>query len=187
MGAQGMPKFLLLLLSALLFCPPQSVAQSEDQDALAAFRSYVNHHLSSYKQNKREEVTMFGGGWAKEYFEPDVASASIDVEKTNSLISPYTASLTFKMIRHRTALHQTKEGAANDSQFTDQDSWLHEHTYAYQDKQWVPKTRRCKTERFAGANWSHCDEVITTGENAGEHDINGCLEEYDDASPASVK
>jgi hypothetical protein len=180
--AESMSRLLMLLLSALLLSPGPAVAQSEDQDALATFKAYVNHHLSSYKQNQREKVSKFGGGWANQYFEPDVLSASIDVEKTNSLVSPYTASLKFRMIRHRTALHDKKEDAANDSQFTNQDSWFHEHTYAYQDKQWVPKTRRCKPERFADANWSRCDEVIQGGDNAGAHDINGCLEEYDDAS-----
>jgi hypothetical protein len=175
-----MPRFLLLLLAALLFHPPQTVAQSEDQDALAAFKSYINHHLSSYKQNRREKVSLLGGGWIKEYFEPDVASAQIDVQKTNSLVSPYAASLNFRMIRHRTAFHPTKEEAANDSQFIGQDSSLHKHTYAYQEKQWVPKTRKCKRES-ANAEWYDCDEVVATGENAGEHDIHGCLEEYDDA------
>ena len=170
-----MQKPLLFLLSVFLLYPSQTVAQSEDQEALAAFKAYVSHHLTSYQQNRRQRVMMYSQGWVSEYFEPDPASASIDVEKTNSLVSPYTGSLDFRLIRHRTAFHASRQDAASDSNFVQQDSWVHKHTYAHQEKQWVPNTRESKPEKFTTAEWSRCDE----GKNA-QFDLRGCLEEYDD-------
>lgn len=59
------------------------------------------------------------------------------------------------------------------------------YNYANQDGKWVPKIRQYSAFREGAsargvAAWFDCAEVIKTGPNAGENDIEGCLEEYDD-------
>src|SRR6266568_6951357 len=149
---------------------------SSDTQALESFKRYIHQHLASYERNRRERVTKLGGGWVKEYYEPDTNSASIDVERTSSLVSPYTATLDFRLIRHYTTFHKSRAEATTDSSFLKSDAVTHKHTYAYQDEKWMPKIR--KYVGYEGELYD-CDEVITAGDNAGEHDIHGCLEEYD--------
>jgi hypothetical protein len=157
-------------------------AQSNDDEkkAVTSFKTYVQHHLESYKTNRREKVSSLGGGWVKEYFEVDAGSAEFDVQRTNSLISPYTGKLEFRMIRHFTAFHRTREEAIADTAFIHSDIASHRHNYAYQDDKWIPKVRQHRAEAFGNTEWYDCAEVIEKGDNARQTDINGCMEEYDD-------
>ncbi len=110
------------------------------------------------------------------YFQPDQRSAGIDVQKTTSLVSPYVGTLEFQLVQHFTAFHKTRKEAESDSDFVGSRAVTHRHTYAYQDGMWVPKIR--KYVGYSGDTYD-CDEVVNTGENAGQRDLNGCLEEYD--------
>jgi hypothetical protein len=147
-----------------------------EKQVVESFKGYVHQHLASYEHNRRERTTRLGGGWVKQYFQPKQNSASIDVQKTASLVSPYVGTLEFQLTQHYSTLHKTRAEAEADSSFVNSRTVTHKHSYAYQDGEWVPKTRK-----YIGNNDTlyACDEVITVGENAGEHDINGCLEEYD--------
>jgi hypothetical protein len=73
-----------------VFCWAQS---NDEKKAVDSFKGHIQHHLDSYKKNRREHVIQLGGGWAKQYYEADVDSAEIDVQRTTSLLSPYTARL----------------------------------------------------------------------------------------------
>jgi hypothetical protein len=172
------PQSLLLLLVISGFHPALAQSTSEDKQAVESFKSYIQQHFASYKQNRRERVTMLGGGWVKEYFEPNSDSASIDVQKTTSLITPYTGKLDFQLVRHMTGFHKTREDAAADSSFVKTTIAIHHHTYAFQDGKWLPKVRQHESPGLENQLF-RCDEVITQGPDAGEKDINGCLEEYD--------
>lgn len=179
---------------------PDNAARSDDErKAVESFKGYVEHHFGSYKTNRRERVRLLGGGWVKQYFTADVNSAEIDVQRTTSLISPYTGKLEFRIIRHFTAFHQSREEAMTDAAFPQTSITSHRHNYAYQDGKWVPKIRQHRAfdesaqavaawfnsvgdsaSAQAVAAWFDCAEVIKAGPNAGETDIEGCLEEYDD-------
>lgn len=79
----------LIALIALAAMPFLCQAQTtDDQKALESFKVLVRRHMESYKPNGREHVTELGGGWAKERFILDLATARFDVEKTSSLVSP---------------------------------------------------------------------------------------------------
>jgi hypothetical protein len=147
-----------------------------EKQIVESFTRYVQQHFASYETNRRERTSKLGGGWAKSYYRPDQRSASIDVQKTASLVSPYMGTLEFQLVRYYTAFHKTRPEAERDSAFVNSRAATHKHSYAYQNGVWVPKTR--KHVGYDGTLYD-CDEVITFGENAGEHDINGCLEEND--------
>jgi hypothetical protein len=120
------------------------LAQSNDEKKVVdSFKSYVQHHLDSYKTNRRERVLLFPDvGWVHQYYEVDAGSAKIDMQRTNSPLAPYTGTLEFRLIRHYTAFHASREEATVDTDFEKSDVNLHHHTYAYQDQEWIPKTRR---------------------------------------------
>ncbi len=166
--------WLVVLAGSLCF------AQSDDKQVVDSFKGYMQHHFDSYKTNRRERVTLLGGGWVKEYYEPDASSATFDVQRTSSLVSPYLGKLNFRLRAHYTAFHKTREEAAGDSNFTQVSSTLHMHTYAYQDGKWVPQAR--KHAGVPGTTEYACDEVVRVGPDAGQLDIYGCLEEYDEAN-----
>src|SRR5579862_658984 len=182
-GRRGAMKRLLraVILAGLFLA--SATAQSDEKKAVDSLKVYVQHHLDSYQMNRRERVTKLGGGWVKQYFEMDVNSAEMDVQRTTSLISPYTARLDFRMILHLTAFHRSRDEAVEDTVFMQSDIYLHRHNYAYQDGKWVPKIRQHKWDirnALVPMPWSDCTEVVMTGPDAGKTDMFGCLEEFDD-------
>jgi hypothetical protein len=170
---------LQLLITAffVIFAACQAFGQdaSNDKQVVESFRTYMQQHFASYEHNRRERTTLLSQGWMKMYYQPDQSSAGIDVQRTASLVSPYIGTLEFKLVNHFTAFHKSRKEAESDSTFVNSKAVSHTHTYAYQDGKWVPKTRK----HVEYGDTYNCDEVISVGENAGERDINGCLEEYD--------
>jgi len=140
---------------------------SNDKQVVESFKTYVQQHFASYEHNRRERTALLGQGWVKEYYQPDQSSASIDVERTSSLVSPFVGTSEFKMVEHYTEPHGTRKEAEADSTFVRTKVVMHTHIFAYQDGKWVPKSR--KHEGYGGTY--DCDEVISVGENAGERDI----------------
>src|ERR1700684_3279901 len=132
-------------------------AQSDDEKKVVnSFKGYVQHHLDSYKTNRRERIAEAqGGGWIKEYWEMDANSAEMDIQRTTSLLSPYTARLNFRLILYVTMVHQSREDASADTSFSQSPRvFLHRHNYSYQDDKWVPKIRQV---RLDGSNeWLDC-------------------------------
>lgn len=164
---------LMLFPVAFVALRPRGWRQSGNE-IVTSFREYLARHLASYKTNNRQTVTLLGGGWVTEFYKPKDETA-IDVQTTNSLVSPYLAVGEFNLVRYRTAFHKTKEEAAADNNYVANDETKHRHTYAYQDGKWVPKTRQ---NYLAILNsWSDCNEVIKTGPNIGATNIHGCWEE----------
>jgi len=147
--------------------PPQ-----EDQ-VVSSFQKYIADFMGSYKTDRRERVSKFGGGWAKEVYRP-IGEPSIDIKKTDSLISPYVGICEFTLRRDMTAFHKTKEEAAKDNKFIQSVDAYHRHRYVYQSGKWVPKTREYRS--LEEDKWYDCNEVVSFGENAGEQNLFGCWE-----------
>jgi hypothetical protein len=162
----------MILLSAPLRAQP-----SDEKKAVDSFKAYVQRHLDSYKTNRRERVLLFPGGWLHQYIEADASSPKMDIQRTNSLITPYTGTLEFELTRHFTAFHKSSEEALNDRNFANVDVNVHQHSYAYQDEHWTPKTRRyhdpevdrtlAKTNALLGKpvsedyiRWSNCTAAM---------------------------
>lgn len=175
----GSAAVLMMLALTPIFCRAQV---TEEEKALDSFKTLVRNHVDSYKPSGREHVTKLGGGWAKERFILDPASAKFDVEKTSSLVSPFVGTLTFKLIRRFSAFHSTEADAAADAVFTEQDVWVHKHVFAYQDHQWQPTSRQHMTTGSGSSidgEYFACDQFLLRKEKPSEKDINGCLEEFD--------
>jgi hypothetical protein len=150
-----------------------TLRQREDEQAVSSFKSYVTDFVASYKADRREAISKLGGGWVKEYYQP-VGEPSIDVQRVNSLVTPYVGICEFMLRRYRTAFHKTRDEAVRDGHFVESDDTEHRHRYAYQEGKWVPKSRQHLST--VTGKWSDCNEVITLGENEGAENIFGCWE-----------
>jgi hypothetical protein len=136
---------LLLMLGATTLV---TLAQS-DSDVVTSFKGYVADYVEGYKTDRREQIVQSGdamgqpvpGEWHKESFDAP-QSVNIDVQKTNSLVSPYIGVLEFSLTEHNTAIHKSKDDAENDSNFIQVLVFQHRHTYAFQDGVWVPSHAR---------------------------------------------
>lgn len=146
--------------------------EQTDQDVVAAFKKYIADYMASYGSDKRELVAHLGGGWVNEQFQP-AGEPSIDVRRTDSLISPFAGTCEFTLVRSRTDFHSSESDAKSDGSFDHTDSTKHRHSYAYQDGHWVPVSRE---HFFPSLNkWYDCDECNTTS-GAPLGDIDGCWE-----------
>ena len=159
-------------------------------DPVKSFKEYLTIHFESYKTDRRERLTKLSGGWVREYFEPD-DNYKIDVQKTNSLITPLIGFCEFTLTRHLTEFHLNEEDANKDSLFIKSDKRNHKHNYGFQDGKWVVTLRRSQqpenvemTKLSKRLNlpsssldeWYDCNEVIKFGELKGYTNMHGCWE-----------
>lgn len=164
----------LVLLILLILLAPSSLAGDEkaEEEAVKAFKQYVADFMGSYETGKHELAVKLDGGWVKWHFEP-VGTPSIDVRKTDSLISPYAGVCEFTLAKYFTALHKSAEEAQADDKFVGSSESKHRHTYAFQEGHWVPISRQHYDSHFK--SWFDCDECnVHTG--APFDDIDGCWE-----------
>ena len=175
---------LVSLLSGLSFA--QETDAKFAVNPVKLFKEYLSKHFESYKTDRRERLTELGGGWVKAYYEPDV-NYKIDVQKTNSLITPFTGFCEFTLTRHRTKFYATKNEAKNDYSFIESDKWVHRHHYGFQDGKWEITSRthqgpklanRIKplTNRSVLDKWYDCNEVIALDKQRSLTNIHGCWE-----------
>jgi len=171
-------------------------AQSSDEKrVIDSFDVYVHHHLDSYETNRRERVLLFPAGWVHQYYELDARGSKTDIQRTNSLLTPYVGTLEFRLIRHYTVFYKSREEAAADVHFVRVDVNVHRHTYAYQSEHWLPKERKFHIPEHDRSTvrarillgqpvnddyieWFDCNGPIGT-----QRDIRGCLEEFDSVEP----
>ncbi len=144
-------KKIILLFSLIVGC-------GDGPDPLESFKIYSQEFLNSYDKDKRESVMQLGGGWVKLSFRRhDVFH--YDVEKTTSLVSPYTAYLTFVIFRTQSIHHATKEEATLSKIFPYADTTFHKHNYTFENSHWVVKNRQMKYA-FDANEWSDCEKTI---------------------------
>jgi hypothetical protein len=123
-----MPKFSLfvlgcLLLSVLSACTKTPPKLTEEQAAVASFKRTADDFLRTYKL---AEPAL------------EVSSARVDVQKTNSLVSPYIGVLEFDVGDPAHAV------------------MMHRHTYAYQSGTWVLQSAK---QRFpSDDDWWNCHD-----------------------------
>jgi hypothetical protein len=149
---------------------------TDENYVVDSFKDMISRHISSYKTDKRVQVSKFGGdyGWAKKFHEA-LDGYRFDVRKTNSLVTPYIGELLFDIKRGKTAFHNTREKAENDDTPISQSIIKHKHTYAFQNGKWIVKSRRHYSEFLN--KWVDCNQIITQGENKGQTNLYGCWEE----------
>jgi hypothetical protein len=151
---------------------------TQENTVVSSFQKYVEDFMASYQTNSRERVTELGGGWVKEIYRT-IGKPSIDVKKTDSLMSPYVGICAFTLRSDRTAFYKTKEEAAKDNKFVESTDCDHRHRYAYKSEKWVSTTREYHTRvdaRIDSGEWYDCNEVVDSGGNAGVQDLFGCWE-----------
>lgn len=144
----------------------------QDRDVVQSFEQYIADYINSYKADRRDYVYQLPNGkWQKDFFEP-ADKRSIDVRRTDSLISPFTAICEFELSANQTAAHDSKEQAQLDYLAVKTEKVSHRHVYAFQNGHWVVKKRQhLDTIGF----WSTCDDCwARTGKPTS--DIQGCWE-----------
>lgn len=155
-------------------------------DPVQSFKEYIKNYFESYKSDKRERITKLGGGWVKECYEPDY-DYKIDVQKTNSLITPFMGICEFTLIRRITNFHKNLEDTESDSLFVKSDKRTHIHNYGFQERKWIVTSRKSQdpvlaelvnpiTKSATLNKWYDCNEVIKFGELKGTSNIHGCWE-----------
>lgn len=158
-------KLAWIAIVGLLVCPVVLAAdeKAEREAVVSSFKQYVKDYVDSYKTDRREQVHDIQGRlgntgtWVIGSFGPVRDGYSIDIRKTDSLISPYVGVLEFELVGHETRVHASKEEALADNDFGPETEGFvieHRHTYAFQDGKWVPKSR----QRYDGIDkeWEDC-------------------------------
>jgi len=139
-----------LLLTIALSTGIGATAQSQqEKDIVKAFSKTVEEYIPSHFIKEPLPVQV-GCGWNKHLYEPS-ANHSIDVRKTDSLISPYIGTVQFVVTSSLTNCHPTEEEAKKDNAYRRFGTATHRYTFAYQEDTWVLKSREILSEK--GGNW----------------------------------
>ncbi len=166
-------RFIMILVAAAIAVSLNGQdSPSSSSDVVSSFRQYIRDYMASFKTDGRERVFFVEGqGWRKMTYAPK-GDPSIDVRKTDSLISPYLGTCEFTLVGSATAFHPTEAQARTDTTMNEVTANDHRHSYAFQDGHWVVKKREAKMFN----DWYSCDQCNTnTGKYLG--DIHGCWEQ----------
>lgn len=158
---------LILLLSVALMALSQTAChkepeKTEAQKIVDSFRAKVDGDLQNHKSRKdvwpQTEDQYAEAGW---YMEDDElpASYSINVDKTDSLVSPYMGTAEFLVTGSVTYPKNSKDEALAATQFKDSYSINHRLLYAYQNGQWIFKSEKCYYYDITvdGSTWRDCN------------------------------
>ena len=144
----------------------------EKFDPVASFEDRVGKYFQSYKTDNRGAVVNFYDKYVNVYHYP-LITYSIDVQTTNSLVSPYIGYLNYRMVMNYTQMHKSFSEASMDSIFYQVDTTQHKHTYSYQNDKWVLKTMK----HFSlDDKWESCDKPILYAEVTDNEHFLGCWE-----------
>lgn len=139
---------LLAIVFALLIVAPTALAAEDEQTVVSSFEEVIQQHINSYQDDPRTmvyyvpgdtEYIQIKGGWRKSKCTVS-NDYTYDIQKTNSIITPYTSTLTYKMKILVTNAQASKAAAEACETFND-DHYPNEYriTFSYQHNQWVPK------------------------------------------------
>lgn len=128
--------FSLLVLFFIIISTNITFASSEDQSAISSFKDVVQKHMDSYIDDPRILVFNLNPDWLKT--KAVVSNASFDVQRTNSIVSPYVGIMVYNM-SVGSIKKSTKEAVENDNNFQyDLPDYLCRITFSYQNEKWVP-------------------------------------------------
>jgi hypothetical protein len=130
-------------------------AQSQqEKDIVKSFNTAISTYIPTHV-GARTKPYKVGCGWNMEYHEISTPY-TIDVRKTDSLISPYVGTAEFGIILHIGKCHQSPEEAAKDSSYPTSYREGYRYTFAYQDEAWVIRSRQIRTEH---GGWNPCGPI----------------------------
>ncbi|TCL32201.1 hypothetical protein EV210_12321 [Anaerospora hongkongensis] len=170
----------LSILLALFICFNINLAfASTEQDILAEFKQLAKAHMESYKTDSREKITfapketipgtkfITEARWIKDKYIVH-EDYKIDVQKTNSLVSPYIGVLVFKLDRYVVTSYISKEDAEKKEYPPIDLRWQteHKHTYAFQDGKWITTERKSRYPLMYDVpsmqEWKSCESDNTS-------------------------
>ncbi|MBP2657786.1 MAG: hypothetical protein H6Q69_818 [Firmicutes bacterium] len=138
-----MKKILPLLLCLLFLLQTSAFAVPDEEMAITSFKETIQKHLHSYQDDPRIIVFSVSTDtkWLKSKCDIPY-DYSYDIQKTNSIITPYTGYLIYKMRVLTTDNQTTKEAAEACNTFNNNDDNLfikYRILFSYQDNKWIPK------------------------------------------------
>jgi hypothetical protein len=154
----------ILVALSLASChtTPKEPEKTEAEKIVDAFKGKVDADLKDKRSTKdvwpQTGSQYYEAGW---YMEKDElpSSYSINVEKTESLVSPYLGTAEFSVTGNTSYAKNSKEEALDATQFKNSYAIVHRLLYAYQNGSWVLKSEKCfeydGTEE--GHVWGGCD------------------------------
>lgn len=134
-----------------------SAQADEKAQVVKSFKSLAAGHIASFKTDNRAWVVTQSKSSTTPPFESQILGYinvwfsvlpeyGIDIQVSNSLMSPYTGTLDYKVQIHSSQPHQTREEAAKD--FTEVEvsrAVDYRNTYAYQDGEWVLVSKKSES------------------------------------------
>ncbi|MCH7826463.1 MAG: hypothetical protein IIC75_00580 [Bacteroidetes bacterium] len=163
----------VILISLTLFQSTERIEAFtvENINPIKIFKEFIAKHIDSYKNDKRENVTLLGGGWVNLKYEPK-KSYKLDAFKSDSLKNPYIGVCEFTLTRYYTAFHKNKKDAIWDKKFIKSSETVHRHHYTFKKNKWIINFR----EHKGYSSWYDCNQIIESGPLKGRSNIYGCWE-----------
>ena len=130
----------MMLTVALIFVLPLPVQAATDQEIVASFQKYLTEQLTPIYETYKGTHNILGEN--KYWYKQTTAltpNYSIDVEKTNSLVSPIVGTLKIAIIRFHSDIFASiaaAEQASANKLFIDGTKEF-QFIFAYQNEKWI--------------------------------------------------
>jgi hypothetical protein len=146
-----------------------------ESDIKVLFTTQIQKFVDSYKTNNHKRSSELGGGWCQVVYNIDT-NVTYDIEKTNSILSPYRAVLNFRLYASKSSFHKSKPESDLDDKIENEPFEVrsHSHIFEFKDNSWLVVNRN--NQNSSSSKIVSCDEVIQTGLNRGDKNIFGCWE-----------
>ena len=153
--------FILAVGQVSCHSTPKEQEKTQEQKIVDSFREKLDADLQNHKSSKdvwpQTGSQYQEAGWYQEKVELP-ASYSINVEKTDSLVSPYVGTAEFPVTGNVSYPKNSREDALEATQFKSSYTINHRLQYAYQNGQWVLKSEKCFDYDIVveGHAWGNC-------------------------------
>ena len=176
-----MRKFLLAgILTALLLVMPYPSQAATDQEIVASFQQFITEQLTPiYETYKGNHYSIIGPHvypdskkqkWFKSKDDLD-KKYSLDVEKTNSLVSPYIGTLVIKRNDFYSESFLSYESAEAATAIRHTNTRTYTFKIAYQNGKWVLKQYGSQDTLFDNKfnGWTDTDRSLSYYLNCGSN------------------
>jgi predicted Zn finger-like uncharacterized protein len=153
----------LALVSASAFTYYKITTSKSDEDIKNEFLHVIKKHIDQERDKEDYTITFetekslrknAAGfavtdtveGWRK-YIEKDNLQYEFNVFKTDSIVSPYTGTYTYRIVQYISPSCPSKEGAFKCTDYTYLKSLKHVLNYEYQSGHWILKSDNWEQEK----------------------------------------
>lgn len=131
----------------------ETVEENTELEPLESFEIILHNEIEPFYKNYGTVIENLRNEWVKVQMFPS-SDFRYDVQKTDSLVSPYVAVVEFDLIQNYTVGHKTREDAISDENYAFNKQFSRKLNFSWQGGRWIAKSEERYSEILD--EWVEC-------------------------------